>query len=834
MPDIAQSVAAPTVNAAAAGGSMTRAQIVAMGQTDRPWLFIPLAHRALAAHPADAGVRFLLASNYGKLGLRTAAMEQVSALPSEVANEGAVLAIRCALERLPEDRVMQEVLEGTLRANLSAIEARGCDIGVGTAELIQEWTNASTDLEWFRALSGDVLARRRDPVERAGPTGAWLRFRTEVPQENAGEAKERESRTAEPAVSAWPRPVTMEGFNPWVLHHLAEKLERLASGYWPRISIVEPDPVRFASALAACDVSNVLAQERVHVFVGERAVERFAADLRARNGTQISGPVVVVRPCGVNGEAVIESVIRREVLEQKSEESRLLASFARGEGVASVEHWRGRYSSALGGSGAQLRLLVATCRFTTFVKHSAHDIAAAMREFGHEAEILIEPDDSSLLSSVGYLRAIAECSPDLVLVINRTRANLKGMVPSGVPVVCWIQDAMAEIYDDQIGAAQGPLDFVVGHTIDDLFSRFGYPRERTLTLPVVASEQKFRRDPVSSGLREELSCDLAYVSHHSERPEDLHDRLLGMAGDVAVAATLEAIRPRVRDAVARASEIPLQATLRLITEEAARHVIGRDADPRLLTRLCNQYTLPMADRLLRHQTLRWAASICDRRGWSMRLHGKGWDGNPEFAQFASRTLEHGEELRASYQAARAHLHVSVHWPFHQRVMECALSGGMPLCLAKWDDAAMLHGYTALRLSAEGLAHACRIGKPRMHLYSVADHADAMRMVGLWQRMGDGRGQRPNVVTTQELIDAARLAWDGMPLERDVAWMLGDPTETMFRSESELETVLERAVERPDWRESASAGIAGRVRRHFTYRVAIERIVDLVASSLGAA
>lgn len=812
---------------------MTRAQILVLGQADRPWEFVGLAHRALAAHPTDAGVRFLLAANYAKLGLRTAASEQLASLPSEVASDPAVMSVRTAIERLPDDRVGIEEREATLRANLGALEARGVE-AVRTSDALALWRTSSAGVECFRGLHGGVLFRLCDPAERAGPSGGWLRFVNEAPGGRATETRT----DGDPVVSAWPRPVTLEGFNPWVLRQVAAGLGKLESAYWARINVVERDERAFVRAMSVCDVREVLSQERVHLFVGEDAVARFRADLEARNGTQILGPVVVCRGCGEGGAPVVEGVLREAVAAQKAEEARLLGGFERSAAERTVGAWRDRYRAALGcsggGSGERLRLLVATCRYTTFVKHSAQDIAEAMRDAGHEAEILIEPDESSLLSTVGYLRAVEVFKPDMVLVINRTRANLKGMIPAGIPMVCWIQDAMAEIYDDQVGGSQGELDFLVGHTNDDLFSRFGYPRERSLMLPVVASERKFNASPAAASLRDELACDVAYVSHHSETPERLHTRVLAMAGDLAVAATLEALQPRVREAAARAAEIPLQATLRQITEEAARHVIGRDADPRVLSRICNQYTLPLADRLLRHETLRWAAAISERRGWRLKIHGRGWEGHEAFARYAGRPIEHGDDLRASYQAAGAHLHVSVHWPFHQRVMECALSGGMPLCRAKWDDFAMLHGFTAMRLADAGVAHACRVGEPRMHLYAVADHPEAIRMVGLWQRMGDERGNRPNIPTTEALVGAARLAWEQMPRERDVAWMLGDPTETMYRNEMELEGALERAITRPRWRESASAGIAGRVRAQFTYRVAIERIIDLVSRSLGAA
>ena len=70
----------PGAGPTGASGSVTRGQILALGQADRPWEFVGLAHRALAAHPSDAGVRFLLAANYAKLELRTAASEQIALL----------------------------------------------------------------------------------------------------------------------------------------------------------------------------------------------------------------------------------------------------------------------------------------------------------------------------------------------------------------------------------------------------------------------------------------------------------------------------------------------------------------------------------------------------------------------------------------------------------------------------------------------------------------------------------------------------------------------------------------------------------------------------------
>src|SRR5262249_16387321 len=104
-----------------------------------------------------------------------------------------------------------------------------------------------------------------------------------------------------------------------------------------------------------------------------------------------------------------------------------------------------------------------------------------------------------------------------------------------------------------------------------------------------------------------------------------------------------------------------------------------DAGTRARALVLRTYAFPMADRMLRHQTAAWAASLARERGWRLRLYGRGWDTAAAFEEFARPGIAHGEALRACYRAAAAHLHVSAHTLTHQRVMECALSGGLPLC-----------------------------------------------------------------------------------------------------------------------------------------------------------
>src|ERR1700759_5080621 len=94
--------------------------------------------------------------------------------------------------------------------------------------------------------------------------------------------------------------------------------------------------------------------------------------------------------------------------------------------------WSGRFHEAASG-GPPLRVLVPTCRYSTFIRHSSADLVEALKSAGCEAELLIEPDDATHFSATAYLRRLAAFKPDLVVLINYTRSQLGTFFPKNVP-----------------------------------------------------------------------------------------------------------------------------------------------------------------------------------------------------------------------------------------------------------------------------------------------------------------------------------------------------------------------------------------------------------------
>lgn len=885
----------------------TRDQVLELGRTGDPYRSIPLAHQALAQHPDDAGVRFLLATNYARLLLRTPAAEQLDQLPAEAQSDTTTQSLRAVLAQLPSDAVVIRA-NAYFETNLQALEARrrdartALDAALPTSnqlrEALAQWdrrvevlaarslapsTAPASSASAASTVAHNFLVRPRTGSDiPASAPGGWTNWPGDaraavlaVPLDGA--ASPDTSGPGSGGVGGGGGagrsrgPVVVEGLSPPLLFErvyqsTAQVSAHSANGYRLPIRLVQTDLGEFAFALTQADLSAQLADARVQVFLGPTAAEQLRAFLEARIDLQVLGPAYVnagvVLPTSPHVHQVLTSIQSR----QQDVLVALRQEVARTYFPRTAAWYAQRYATAESSPAEPLRVLVPTCRYSTFIRHSARDIAEAFRALDWEARVLEEPDEFSHLAAPSYLRAYAEFKPDLVVLINYTRANLNQPAPLGststtsaakpqssdplaslgdpspfnIPFVCWVQDAMPHLFDERIGAAQTGFDFLAGHIHAELKSRYGYPNAdveaatpRALSMPVVVDSTRFHDGPIDADRRTRLSCDVAFASHHALPPQGLHDQIIsGAQIDANLREIFTRLFPLIRDAVDRCGSIPLHRTLRALTENTARGVLASDQPPPpvLITRLVNNYAFPIADRMIRHDAVHWAANICRRRGWRLNLHGKGWDTVDALAEFSRGPLEHGEDLRASYQSAACHIHASIHWPYHQRVMECATSGGLPIYRFKHDDLGFFSAFARSTVAASNAPRTSWPEWPEVLQVAAADHPEALARLALLQRLGEPDGQSHAIAWNDDAL-AARRTSQGLTLDHDTVWLFGDPAELSFRSEAELERVIEKAVTRPAWRDNCSRGIRSRVLNRFTYHHAVESIARMVKDAM---
>lgn len=598
-------------------------------------------------------------------------------------------------------------------------------------------------------------------------------------------------------------------------------------GYTPRIWVVEPDMARARQGLGEADLASIISDARVEFVVGQNALGRFREALSARLDTPMQHLCV-----SDDGEAseltsdvgrVLEAVARL----QEQTHARLRARVAAIYAERDVAWWARRFTTALSG-GEPLRVLLPSCRYTTFVQHAARDLAVALSRQGLQAEVLIERDPHSRLSSVAYLERLAVFRPDLVVLINYPRPTLGLDMPRNVPVMCWMQDAMPHLFDSKVGESQGVYDFVMGHVFPELYSKFSYPMDRTMPAVVVADGAKFHRN-ATSGERRGRACEIALVSHHSETPEAMHERLKREVGkDPGMVRVLEALRPAIERIMRGCNEHAPIALLRRGVERVWREQMGDDAPPRALTLLQNNYALPLADRILRHETVAWAAEMARRRGWRLGLYGRGWARHPDYAEFAKGEISHDDALRQVYAASSVHLHASLTATVHQRVIECVLSGGVCLIRLTRDSIAAPRATLTRRLlhRQPDVEEEHRIG------YVIADHADAIAFSAMLQRVGYPSQEPIFWVPKLKAESTRRLASLHVP-EQDANWAFGDLGEIGFTSPERLEILVERAIEQPDWRQGVSHMCARRVEAHLTHDALAKRLIAFVADRFAA-
>jgi hypothetical protein len=795
--------------------TVTRQQLIDLGRAGRPWAFLPAALQALRAAPGDSGMRFLAAANFARLGLSTPAWQQLAELGPEAAAAPEVNELGRAIDELPSDVLSLDRLLETCRGNVEALAERGVDL----SGRLEAWTQRAEGWAWFRAHDGNVVRRAGSGREPAD----WIGLCDQV-----GEAERfsRENLLASTEVLFRP-PYVLEGVDPpWLLQRLVEITAPPRIGYRPRIRVLQADPLELLDGLSQVDLRSVIDDPRISFFTGPDVHERLRADLHDSFDQQIAGRYMLLPTVRTRVRPTADKILSEAQASQQTVAQHIDTTVQRIYADRDRAWWAARYAQALSGSGPPLRVLIPTTRFSTYIQHASRDLAEAFGDVGCEAEVFIETDDFTKPSSIAYQREIERLRPDLVVLINYCRAHTGGMLPARLPVVCWLQDAMWQQFDPEVGAGQSEMDFLAGHLFTELFEHFGYTRQNTLSMPVVVSARKFHDGPVDPALVNHHGCEIAYVGHQSETPQAQRDRLLGeLANNSATQRCVEAMYPKIRKVAAGPMRRAMGRCLAEIVEETLREVAG-EADPRTAARLLKLWVQPLADRILRHQSLEWAADIARRRGWRFRIYGRGWEDHPGLAEFACGELGHGEELRASYRAAAVHLHVTSNTIRHQRVLECVLSGGLPVCRRKAEDVWPVRDYTLNRLVREREPVVCDVAR-RLLGYRVVDHPEAMVLTALCQRYGIPTD--PFHYASPEDIERRR-ADDRPNLDRAGAWLLGDPAQITFASPQDLEQLVERAVERPAWRDNISRSIARRARGRCTTEHFARRIIELVSSS----
>jgi len=450
----------------------------------------------------------------------------------------------------------------------------------------------------------------------------------------------------------------------WLLTHVLAATESLYLNYSCAIYMVEPDPVALAMLLHLHDLRPWLEQPRFRLFLGPDAGAKFDASLDNRHWSIPN--YVFANPLTDRPPLEILSMTRAHAARREQERLELQRQSEAYYADKDAAYWRKRYDEAVSGRGERLRVLGITSRFSTVLKYSMMELAEAVRAVGHEFELSIESDDQSLERDDAG--AVARFKPDLVVQISRLR-NPTGDVPRKAPFLCWDQDNLPVMREEGVKDKLDAYTYVAGYGAHEGYHSAGWPAENCIFCHLAGATHRYHAGRVG-GVGGDYESDFSYVSNAAVSPEGFltalvkkweplggegimrqTGRWLLESGDLF--ASPEKLLGQIREA-ARDQSLRMTAL--------AEGEIGVE-----LTRL--------ADRMFRHEALRWVAQYCRDKGKSLRLYGQGWAENAEFREFARGPIEPGEPMRALYQQTRINLQL-IHAGFlHSRSLDGLAAGG---------------------------------------------------------------------------------------------------------------------------------------------------------------
>jgi hypothetical protein len=760
-----------------------------------------------------------------RAGVAGLAARLLGALAPQLAGQPEIASLRDQLARLPSGEVPSEQCRRTFDANIAVLRDAPC-----------AW-EAVAALRVFRTLQGNVCAVRDEPAGRMEIVLPLV------------DAEANAARLVLPPVEVGSAYLLAGVPGGPLLRRLMAL--RTDSGFEPPIDVLEPNPDALAAWLSAQDLAEVLAGPRVAILAGPRAVERYRAFLLDYpNRAQPTMTVLTGRPdlaaCPLPRGFFAEVRPMIAARRRKQYESQADAYSRRG-----AARWAERFGAVptrpaieareSEADAAALRVAGFTTRYSTVIRHAMRDLAAAFRRRGCSSELLCEPDPHS--AQVDTWSTLARGEVDLVIVINHLRSELKEQVSPNVPFVCWIQDYMQPLWSREAAESIGEFDLVMGHSPALMTSVYGYPADRFIATSNLTDAYTYSADPVPRGDADRHRCDIAFVSHGSEPVEVLIQQLAGRSQPMAAWLTrfVELVRRRLAERCGLTFMDQLE--LMLQAERDSGHPAVAPARRAAIVLPAAQ---KLCDRVIRHQTLEWAAAWVESRRRILAVYGRGWERNPAFARYARGEIGNGYPLRCLYQAAVFSLQANGYASLHPRLLDGFAAGATVVSRYNHGDWTRVHvGRLAAAIEERGIASLEQLAEAAAASRELAALRDAAETV-LGYRLAPSTNPRRRdeiAIVEQAGIAPAPIARDDTlfksiqtlsTLAARVAGEIDGFGELTFRTSGELHALLDRLAADADARRVLAERARACILRHDTYDVLVERIIRHFASRFAAA
>ena len=540
-------------------------------------------------------------------------------------------------------------------ANLRAAAERWPEL----AALEGYWQTQAADFELHQAADGNYQLLKLSHTEM------WRAWMGGLVNHKQAAAAWSFDKSATPI----PPPVAFDGAgHGWLLLRMFEATERSFLSYSCALAIVEPDAVALCILFHLHDLQSVLRSPRLRLYSGPNALPAMRGALLADRDQSIPQQIVTCR-ISAPGSPALQSTCEQLLAKRKDEEGRLLAEINHRLAGRSLAWWRERFAAA-DGREKPLRVLGLTTRYSTVLRWSMEEMAAAVRAAGHEMQLVMEPDDQSLENRL--VERIRAFDPDLILMLSRMRYE-NPRLPAKIPFVCWDQDNLPCMRTEAAGKSLDAFTYVAGHAAVHGVADLGWPKQNAILCFPGAAAHRYRPRPLTDAEIARYSCDFSYVSNASGAPEALRDQLArNWKPDPATDRLYRHLTDQIIARSRAGERFDHQRLKQFIPQEAAG--LGLSMPESTIYELIVSLRT-LADRCFRHATLEWVSRFCRDTGRTFRLYGSGWEGHPLLAPYACGSAEPGTATSAIYQASRINLQIIETGLIHSRFLDGVAAGG---------------------------------------------------------------------------------------------------------------------------------------------------------------
>jgi hypothetical protein len=725
------------------------------------------------------------------------------------------------MERLPAGVIPWSSRRRRFQANLRALEARG----ISAAPLLATWDDPAQRnaerYELHQAVEGNFFVVERsagsggeaDGVIREEPWKAWVGGSgglQDYKGANAGVAPESfQGRLC--------GPLAFDGMGyGWLLLHILKASEKAYLNYSPAIYVVEPDLTAVCMLLHMHDWQEWINRERLRLFIGENAAERFVHSFEEHAGWSVPTTIVTqpLRPRPLVGlQTRAEQVTARRAQQRQASLDGTKTYYA-GRGIAA---WRRRFAEAAAG-GAPLRVLGITTRYSTVLRYSMEELQASAQSCPDlrgrmEMAVCMEPDDHSLENDCAGM--VERFKPDLLVTISRLRSEMPDL-PRNVPALCWDQDNLPCMRDPSVLADLTGLSFVAGHGAIPGCMQLNWPEGACIFCYPAGMTHRYSPAPATAEELSQFGSDVSYVSHASGSPEQLRANLRGKweGGAKGFLPLLDASSEEIV-ALAWRGEILDYAGM-----EALISRIGAGLKLPVPAAVAQSMIVDLRlqlDRTFRHQTLDWVSRWCDSRGKRLRIWGNGWKDHPTLGKWAAGVALPGEQAQAVYRASRINLQIIETGVLHSRLFDGWAAGGFFMIRQAHrpkDEQEMMNFYRIGRLTQDesietigqleerGSQELRRLWKPWTSYTTIFDRKQKFPGFRIWRNLAPPQVVIPN-------------------LDR-----------IMFNSASEFERMADEFCRSEESRQSLWNGICEVLNAKFSYDARWKEFLGHVTSHLG--